>query len=461
MGKQAIAYLRISSDPQDERLGVERQRADVQQLAEHLGVSLTAVFEDNDVSAYTTRKADSAWAKVLTTIQQERPEYLLVYRQDRIGRRLADIEGLDELCRRTGTKVHAAQGGDVFANPAWPMLAAVAKMESQNTSARVRRANEARLSKGLSTGGGQRPYGFRKDRVHLNHPEVLVLRDVARRVISGESLYSIANSLNELEVRTTTGRGKWRVPVLRHMLHNPRYVGENTHLGKVVGPAAWEAVFDRPTWEALQAALPRVQQAPHGKKAKSLLTGLLRCGRCHTPMVSSGWTERQAYRCNMSVGGCGKVTRNRAILDAYVSSALLEHFSNDVLRSERIGARRALRRTSRAYDEIGWSIEAARVAFTEDRLDSEDFYPIYDDLRRKRNALRRQLAEARTRDEAAKQAGAAKAQWDAWSLEQKRMWIRQRVAAVVVYPPGQGRRSIRPGEVVIQYAKEAQLSSAT
>ena len=39
------------------------------------------------------------------------------------------------------------------------------------------------------------------------------------------------------------------------MLRNPRYVGEMTHLGEVVGPGDWPAVFDRATWDALKVYL--------------------------------------------------------------------------------------------------------------------------------------------------------------------------------------------------------------
>ena len=46
--KTAIAYVRISSDPDEARAGVERQREDVQRLAAELGAELRTVY-DNDV----------------------------------------------------------------------------------------------------------------------------------------------------------------------------------------------------------------------------------------------------------------------------------------------------------------------------------------------------------------------------------------------------------------------------
>jgi len=49
----AAVYVRISADPQGERAGVERQRRECEQLAERLGLTVVALFEDNDVSAYS------------------------------------------------------------------------------------------------------------------------------------------------------------------------------------------------------------------------------------------------------------------------------------------------------------------------------------------------------------------------------------------------------------------------
>ena len=90
--KTAIAYLRISSDPEDRRLGVDRQRHDVTALARKLQADLIHTFEDNDVSAFTERKASTGWGKTLASLEHDRPDYLLVYKQDRIGRRLTDLE---------------------------------------------------------------------------------------------------------------------------------------------------------------------------------------------------------------------------------------------------------------------------------------------------------------------------------------------------------------------------------
>ena len=59
---RAAVYVRISSDPEGQRAGVERQRAECEALAERHGWEIVAVYEDNDVSAYSGRQYRGASA---------------------------------------------------------------------------------------------------------------------------------------------------------------------------------------------------------------------------------------------------------------------------------------------------------------------------------------------------------------------------------------------------------------
>jgi DNA invertase Pin-like site-specific DNA recombinase len=95
----AIGYVRISSDVDELRYGVERQRQDVAALAERLGADLVRVFEDNDVSAFTERGPETAWQAMLGYIREHRPDFVLAYRMDRFGRRMGDIEASGLSCR--------------------------------------------------------------------------------------------------------------------------------------------------------------------------------------------------------------------------------------------------------------------------------------------------------------------------------------------------------------------------
>ncbi len=53
MSKQIRGYARISRDPNEQRVGVQRQRREVTELAERLGLTIDTWHEDNDASAYS------------------------------------------------------------------------------------------------------------------------------------------------------------------------------------------------------------------------------------------------------------------------------------------------------------------------------------------------------------------------------------------------------------------------
>jgi site-specific DNA recombinase len=453
MSGNAIAYLRISSDPSDERLGVERQRADVRALAERLDTTLIELFEDNDVSAFKKRKTSSGWGRALSYISEHRPEYLLVYKQDRVGRRLADIEGLEELCRRTGTRVVSTVEGDVFQNPAWPLLAAVARMESQNISTRVQRAHQTRREAGLVVNGGNhRPYAYKKDRFTLVKSEAVVLRDIAARVMRGETMTSIVKMLNREQIPTVMSR-HWTVSTLRYILTNPRYVGELTRgrTREVVGKAAWEPVFDRATWEALQVALTAAKGRERGRPALSLLGGIARCGRCLAPMgrSSGGRGGKRVYRCQVQRGGCGRLSRQEMGVDAFVVERLMAQFDADVLAKERDLAKADVARLTRRDRDLTWRLLDARTAYQEDRLDSADAFPILDALRRDQTKVQSELAAARLRQEEAERSSVAQDRWNTWTRQQQRAWIKARVQAVIIRPATPGARTVKETDIEI------------
>ena len=143
------AYLRISADRFDDAAllsdlkadrGVVRQAQKMIALVEE-ETAHVILFVDNDLSASKKRKEAAEWWKALDYVRDEKPPKLLGVKHDRLGRRMADLEDLEDTCRESGnTRVITLADGDLFANPAWPFLAAMAKTEARNTSFRVKLA---------------------------------------------------------------------------------------------------------------------------------------------------------------------------------------------------------------------------------------------------------------------------------------------------------------------------------
>src|SRR5262245_66305159 len=80
----AAVYLRISNDRVGAGLGVDRQERDCRDLAARLGVPVTAVYTDNDVSAYQRRKVRNGYQAMLDDMAAGKFGHVLAWHTDRL-----------------------------------------------------------------------------------------------------------------------------------------------------------------------------------------------------------------------------------------------------------------------------------------------------------------------------------------------------------------------------------------
>src|SRR5690606_24045353 len=76
--------------------------------------------------------------------------------------------------------------------------------------------------------GGRRPFGYQEDRVSIRPDEAAALREMARRVIVGQSYKEVAWWLNAEGITTSTGK-LWYPITVRNLLRKPRYAGLRVH----------------------------------------------------------------------------------------------------------------------------------------------------------------------------------------------------------------------------------------
>jgi site-specific DNA recombinase len=113
--------------------------------------------------------------------------------------------------------------------------------------------------------------------------EARIIREVARRILQGDSITGIMVDLNERNVPTVSG-GPWSIATIRTMMLRPRLAGLRQHQGAIVGPAKWPPILDRPTWDAVRVLLSDPSRRPPGQTnaRRYVLSGLAKCGVCGT-----------------------------------------------------------------------------------------------------------------------------------------------------------------------------------
>jgi len=193
----------------------------------------------------------------------------------------------------------------IFADGRTPEAALEREWEARPDEERRRdRARESMRQKALrGLVLGRPPYGYVvEERALVPHPrESQVVKQMFHAYLEeGEGLRRIAARLNRDGIRTRLGRA-WTPGAVRTVLKNPAYTGLYRRLGVVV-PASHPALIDRATFNATQRKMGERRTSKSDQERHEYpLAGLLRCGRCGSPMIGDRRTTQGglavSYRC--------------------------------------------------------------------------------------------------------------------------------------------------------------------
>jgi len=366
MAQEAAIYARISSDPDDTRLGVERQLADCRALAVRKGWVVVREYVDNDISASGAKRRPQ-YRQMLEDIKTGDVDAVIVWADDRLHRQPKELEEFFEIIDAAGIKDLATVSGDMDLSTddgklKARILGAVAANESAKLTRRIRRKHEELAQTGKLSGGGHRPYGFEDDRLTIRLDEAQTIKELASRVLSGDSLRSMCRDLDERRLSTITG-APWTPHVLRRMLMSARISGQREHLGEIVGPAEWPGIITPADTARLRSVLGDPRRRTNRSPRRYLLAGMLRCQLCGATLVARPKMDgRRAYVCAKGPGfaGCGGISTLAEDLESLIIEAVLFRLDTPTLAS------RLTRRTKETTDA---SATAAALAADQTRLD--------------------------------------------------------------------------------------------
>jgi site-specific DNA recombinase len=338
-------YVRISLDFEGTGVAVERQTKDALALAEQLGWRVDEVYRDNNISA-SGKKPRPEYLRLIAALEEGRHNALICYDLDRLTRSPVEVEHIIELAERKNIKLATVGGNVNLATPEGRLhariKASVARHEIEQTSKRIRRMMQDRAEKGLPHGAPG--YGYRRvdGKDVLEPAEAAVIREIADRLLSGESVRAITESLNEREVpppytedqrrRMNAGRKrdfepdsvKWSRVTLRAVVLRERNAGLRRHQGRIIGRGDWEAIYDEDTYHRLHTLLDNPdRKLTTGSAYRYLLSGIGKCGKCGArirvilgPRSRNGKREkRKAYVCSK----CHGISRNVDSVDSLIT----------------------------------------------------------------------------------------------------------------------------------------------
>jgi hypothetical protein len=158
--------------------------------------------------------------------------------------------------------------------------------------------------------------------------EQQVVREMARRILKGESLRSVSLDMNARRIKTSYGND-WTPTAIRDLLVSPHLAGLRIHKGEIVGDALWKPVFDRDTHEKLKRTVRGPSKSGRGKPPESLLARLVKCGNCGRNLWHARVNGKDAYRCaDKSLGGCNGCTIVAEPVEQLVTDAVLHRIDS-------------------------------------------------------------------------------------------------------------------------------------
>jgi DNA invertase Pin-like site-specific DNA recombinase len=458
-------YLRQSQDRNNDGLGVERQREEVQRLCKSRGWKVAAEYVDNDVSALS-RKPRPMFSEMMARVDAGDFDVIVARHMDRLLRRLAEFESVLERCQRVNAIIVTAadgvdtgtDGGRLVAR----ILGSVAQGEVERKSARQKSAALQAANQGRWV-GGRRAFGYEPDGVTIREPEAALIRSGYADVLAGESLGELARRWTASGFSTTQGNDKWARGSVKDVLTNPRNAGlrryrpaderatirSNPELG-ITGAAEWPAIVPEPTWRAAVRILsdPR-RRNPAKTTRKGLLTGVAVCGVCEMTVHRGGGAHPgvPTYRCSSG----RHVARKSEPVDNYISQIVVGRLTQEdaaTLWSAELPDAGALMVEA---DTLRRRRDDIATDYAEGVMDRQQFRIANQVVLERIDEIEGQIAAAgSTSPLAIVAADDVQAAWAGLSTAQKRNII-DLLMVPVLHLPGTGTRTFRPETIEVRW----------
>ena len=434
---------------------MQRQEQECRRLCESKGWEITAVYEDDDRSAYSGKRRPQ-YEAMLDAVRDGKVTAIVAWHPDRLHRSPRELEDFIDLIEAHKVKVATVQAGIVdLTTPTGRMSArivgAVARGESEHKSERAKLKHRQLAESGTWSGGGTRPFGFEPDRVTIRLTEAKLIREAVSRYLAGDSLHAIAGDWNQRGILTSTGR-PWKTHVLRRMIGSARIAGWREHRGELVSKAAWSPIISLDQHHAVRAVLADPDRLKRRTTRRYLLTGYAFCGLCGEKLVARPTSDkRKKYVCAGGVNftGCGRISGLAEPIDELIAGAVTRRLRDADLEHTLTPMTEDVRAE---VDEIQTRLDDLAEMYATGDITRREWMTARESLGHRLSSLRatetvvvgRRATVADARALAAGEAG-----WDDLPIQRQRSVVELLVERIVVGPAVAGRNFFDPSRVEI------------
>lgn len=346
MTEKAIAYGRKSfDDPERRTSSVDDQRQAAAAYAERHGFELIAFHGDEGITGATMERP--GLQAMLASVRREEASIVIIEDVDRLGRDQEHLQHMIKIFRLFGVTLHTVAAGRID-DLVFSFKGIIGEQQRMRIAYTTRRGLKGKAARGGATGGrtlgyarkvlGQGPDGRDVDAIVVDEEQAALVRRIFQLYADGEGLKRICNIMNAEGIPSPRARetgpynaGVWNPTTLsgnpalgEGILNNETYIGRrifnrrrwievpNEKRGfsrrpRINPEAEWIIkedsslrIVDQELWTAVKARqaearasrdakFKKMSDGPVGEpRGPHLLSGLVECGLCQQPYLSSG-----------------------------------------------------------------------------------------------------------------------------------------------------------------------------
>jgi DNA invertase Pin-like site-specific DNA recombinase len=285
----------MSLDSTGDGLGIERQRAECEKVAEFKNWQIVETYTDNSFSASKAKVIRPAYERLMNDLDQGKFEAVICYDLDRLTRQPRQLEDWIDLARERDIALVTANGEADLTTDNGRMFAGVkiqfarAEVERKGERQRVAARQRAQLGR---VPKGTRLLGYDKNGL-IVPDEANIVRKIFEMFLKGENIKEICDYLTGKEIPTRQHGKKWDSATVRGILTNFRYAAISTYRIQErkedgsrfwaryeTGKGNWKPIIDEHKFRLVQAKLANpARKTNHiGHARKFLGSSLYQCG---------------------------------------------------------------------------------------------------------------------------------------------------------------------------------------
>jgi DNA invertase Pin-like site-specific DNA recombinase len=252
--KQVIGYARVSSETQRDNTSIAEQKERIKAFSISQGWELTKIFVDEAKSGKTDDRP--GYKEMMKYINENKTNAILVYKTDRLGRKLKNTLILieDVLKPKDISLISVTEPFDTSTEVGMAFIKMLGTFAELERDFIVSRTTNGRLSKAKKGdyAGGQVAYGYEvvEGKVRIIPEQATIVKRIFEEFINGRSYAKIARDLNSEQIPTKSGK-QWQIQTIIQTLQTETYTGKNSY-NNIKQKNIFPKIISTQTWNKAQ-----------------------------------------------------------------------------------------------------------------------------------------------------------------------------------------------------------------